>query len=235
MKAFIFDVDDTLYDQVQPFKNAYIKLFGEEHEDIDGIFVSSRKYSDVVFEASRKGLMTMEEMYIYRIRGALEDFGISISDGRALEFQRYYEEFQGEITMSRQIKKLLSDLRPRAKLGIITNGPAAHQWDKIHALGLTKWIPGQNIFVSGEVGVTKPGREIFDLAAGRMGLDKKEAYFVGDSLENDIVGAANAGWRTIWFNRRKKENGLSAAPDYTVYSEEELYDLMMGLGTARLS
>lgn len=229
MKAFVFDVDDTLYDQVQPFKRAYIKLFGREDDNIDKIFVSSRKYSDEVFEASESGLMTMEEMYIYRIRGALGDFGISVSDERALAFQRYYEEFQREITMSGQIKRLLSDLRPRAKMGVITNGPTKHQWSKINALGLTKWIPGQNILVSGEVGAAKPGRKIFDLAIDRMELDKNEAYFVGDSPENDVAGAANAGWKTIWFNRRNREDALSVKPDYTVRSEGELYDLLMGL------
>ena len=229
MKAFVFDVDDTLYDQVQPFKNAYVKLYGGENENINRIFVSSRKYSDEVFEASRSGLMTMEEMYIYRIRGALGDFGISITDERALEFQRYYEEFQGEITMSGQMKMLLSDLKVRAEMGAITNGPTEHQWYKIDALGLTEWIPRQNILVSGEVGAAKPSREIFDLATDRMGIDRSEAYFVGDSPENDIAGAAGAGWKTIWFNRRNKKNELPVKPDYTVYSERELYDLVMGL------
>ncbi|MCI8382876.1 MAG: HAD family hydrolase [Lachnospiraceae bacterium] len=228
MKAFIFDVDDTLYDQVQPFQNAYIKLFGKTNKDIDKIFVSSRKHSDEVFEASENGLMTMEEMYIYRIREALKEFGILISDERALEFQRYYQEFQADIVMTEKMKKLLSDLGHCVKMGVITNGPAQHQWDKVQALGLTKWIPRQNILVSGEAGAAKPDRKIFDLAVCKMGLDRTEAYYIGDSPANDIVGAANAGWRTIWFNRRNKK-AFSIKPDYTVCSEQELCNLIMKL------
>lgn len=229
MKAFIFDVDDTLYDQMQPFTNAYIKLFGKKSENIDKIFMASRRYSDEVFEASVNGLMTMEEMYIYRTKKALEEFGICVSDEAALKFQRYYEKFQMDIALSEKVKKLLSYLKGRARIGIVTNGPAEHQWNKVNALGLTEWIPRENIVISGEVHVTKPHKEIFDLAVNKMGLDKKETYFVGDSIENDIAGAANAGWRTIWFNRREKEKTLSVEPDYTVYTEQELYSCVSRL------
>ena len=113
-------------------------------------------------------------------------------------------------------------------MGVITNGPAQHQWDKVQALGLTKWIPRQNILVSGEAGAAKPDRKIFDLAVCKMGLDRTEAYYIGDSPANDIVGAANAGWRTIWFNRRNKK-AFSIKPDYTVCSEQELCNLIMKL------
>ena len=34
MKAFLFDVDDTLYDQVQPFARTFYRLYPERN-DID--------------------------------------------------------------------------------------------------------------------------------------------------------------------------------------------------------
>ena len=33
----------------------------------------------------------------------------------------------------------------------MTNGPSAHQWKKIHALGAEQWFPRESIFVSGEM------------------------------------------------------------------------------------
>lgn len=226
MRAFLFDVDDTLYDQAQPFERAYIKIFGEGHRDMDEIFAASRKYADEVFEAARSGQMSMERMYIYRIREALKEFDVPISDGDALEFQRYYERFQMDIQMSEEIKRILGLLKERAVTGVITNGPAQHQWDKINALGLTEWIPERNMLISGEVDITKPDRKIFDLAVCRLGLNREETYFVGDSQKNDIAGAADAGWKTIWFNRRKRKKEASVHPDYTVYSERELGELI---------
>ena len=66
MKAFLFDVDDTLYDQLQPFQRAYLKMFGEpEGVDLERLFSRSRKRGDEVFEASQLGTISMEEMYIF--------------------------------------------------------------------------------------------------------------------------------------------------------------------------
>ena len=97
MKAILFDVDDTLYDQVQPFARAYARVFGDSYPlregKIEEIFAVSRKYSDEVFKASTEGTITMEQMYIYRIQKALADFEVLITDEQALTFQKYYQDF----------------------------------------------------------------------------------------------------------------------------------------------
>ena len=39
MTAIFFDMDDTLYDQIEPFKKAYDTLFGDRfHVDIYDLF-----------------------------------------------------------------------------------------------------------------------------------------------------------------------------------------------------
>ena len=91
MDAVLFDVDDTLYDQREPFERAFRQLFGETYEiDMERLFALSRKYSDEAFEHSQSGQMTMDEMYIYRISKALKEFDIQISDEDALKFQEFY-------------------------------------------------------------------------------------------------------------------------------------------------
>ena len=90
MDAVLFDVDDTLYDQREPFERAFRQLFGETYEiDMERLFALSRKYSDEAFEHSQSGQMTMDEMYIYRISKALKEFDIQISDEDALKFQEF--------------------------------------------------------------------------------------------------------------------------------------------------
>ena len=67
MSAIIFDVDDTLYDQVIPFWNAYKAVFKDRFQlPMDDLFAASRRRSDEVFGPSQRGEITMEEMYIYR-------------------------------------------------------------------------------------------------------------------------------------------------------------------------
>ena len=56
MDAVLFDVDDTLYDQREPFERAFRQLFGETYEiDMERLFALSRKYSDEAFEHSQSG------------------------------------------------------------------------------------------------------------------------------------------------------------------------------------
>ena len=63
MIGLVFDVDDTLYEQIVPFENAYKSLFDIDI-DIEQFYLLSRHYSDVKFEASRNGEMTMDEYHI---------------------------------------------------------------------------------------------------------------------------------------------------------------------------
>jgi 2-haloacid dehalogenase len=50
-----------------------------------------------------------------------------------------------------------------------------------------------DVVVSGEVGVAKPEREIFDLTARRIGHDPASIYFTDDSPTN-VAAALDAGW-----------------------------------------
>lgn len=141
-KAILFDVDDTLYDQTVPFMEAYAEYFGEKPEvPAEVIYPVTRKYSDAVYSQAMAGEMTMEEMYIYRMQKAFEEFGIRITDQEALDFQKIYADRQHHIHMSPLMQDILAFCSGRAALGIITNGPSQHQWDKVRSLQAEKWIP----------------------------------------------------------------------------------------------
>ena len=51
--------------------------------------------------------------------------------------------------------------------------------------------------------VAKPDVQIFRIAEEKWGMNPANTYMVGDSLENDITGAKNAGWKTIWMNHHR--------------------------------
>ena len=75
--AVLFDVDDTLYDQTVPFMEAYAEFFGPDPDiPAEVIYPVTRKYSDQMFSRAMSGEMSMDEMYIYRVQKAFEEFGI---------------------------------------------------------------------------------------------------------------------------------------------------------------
>ena len=230
-KAVLFDVDDTLYDQTVPFKEAYAQYFGDKPAiPAEVIYPVTRKYSDQVYSQAMSGQITMEELYIYRVQKAFEEYNITITVEEALAFQKVYADRQRHIHMSETMEKILTYCAGKAKLGIITNGPSAHQWNKVKSLQAERWIPHENIFVSGDVGAEKPERKIFDHAKRTMKLEDAEVWFVGDSYELDVKGAVNAGWNAVWMNRRGREK-----PDdnvklmYEVGTEDELFEKMKGI------
>ena len=227
MIGLVFDVDDTLYEQIVPFKNAYRSLFDIDI-DMEKFSLLSRYYSDVKFEASRNGEMTMDEYHIYRIQEAARDLGVFLTDEQALNMQKEYKKNQQKLQMSDITINILELAKKNnVKLGVITNGPSEHQWAKIDALGVEKLIPRENIIVSGDLGIiNKPDVRIFDAMQEKLQLDTESLYYIGDSFENDIVGANNAGWKSIWINRYNKEYSTGTEIYIKVQNNYELFEII---------
>lgn len=207
MKAIFFDIDDTLYNQLEPFHRAYDMVFGNRFElNIEALFKARSRRSNEIFEDSQAGRITMEEMYIYRGQKAFADLGAVITEEEALEFQYAYAKMQADLQMPDVIRELLDDLKAKGiVLGVITNGPSEHQWKKVNVLNLQQWMPRQHLIISGDIGINKPSREIFDAARACVRTEIEEFWFVGDNYINDIAGAQNAGWKTLWLNRTGEE------------------------------
>ena len=226
MIGLVFDVDDTLYEQIVPFENAFRSLFDIDI-DMEKFYLLSRYYSDVKFEASRNGEMTMDEYHIYRIQEAAKDLGVYLTDEQALNMQKEYKKNQQKLKMSDTTVSILELAKKNnVKLGVITNGPSEHQWVKVDALGVEKWIPRENIIVSGDVGINKPDKRIFEVIQEKLQLGVESLYYIGDSLENDIVGANNAGWKSIWINRYNKEYRLGTEIYKEVQNNYELFEII---------
>ncbi|MEG0250596.1 MAG: HAD family hydrolase [Peptostreptococcus sp.] len=310
---FVFDIDDTLYDLEDPFKLAFFHMFGHTPSDIHDIFLDFRKYNNEVYEQALLGEITMEEMCIYRAQNAFKDHGIIIDEKKALEFQLLYLKDKKYIKLNEYIEALLKFLKKKQiPMGIISNGPHKEQFEKISYLGVERYIPRENIFISEDVGFHKPSVEIFDYAREHIlenllsrennqnnvgnhnkykseQFDKKiyenstinsisknssalpkvsrntceihiknklnnsentkqnhlntskiiknkkvnsdyDFFYIGDSYSNDICGAYNAGYRSIWINHRKySHSNMICKADYELSSFEKLFDLIVSL------
>ncbi len=206
--ALLFDIDDTLYDQVIPFGAAYERAFPDifgQGPSAEELFAARSRHSEHSFRKALGQEMTMEEMYRYRIREALAEFGYSVSDWEADRFQQIYEQTQRELKLSPVMEEILTYCKNNGVLlGVISNGPGAHQREKAKTLGLGRYMEKDHVIVSGDVGFVKPDVRIFRLAEKRLGLNPADTWYAGESFANDIVGAAQAGWHTIWLNRRQK-------------------------------
>ncbi|SER26682.1 putative hydrolase of the HAD superfamily [Gracilibacillus ureilyticus] len=226
MKTVIFDVDDTLYDQLLPFTHAVKEQIDHDftNSEIISLYVASRKYSDEVFEKHMSGEISALELQTYRIRKACEEFGLTISYEDAELFQDSYLRYQQQITLFPEIEKLLIKLsNEKRQIAILTNGVHDHQMMKVKQLQLERWVPENHIFVSGAIGHSKPSQKVFQHIENALQLVKDETVYIGDSYENDIAGAKQAGWKAVWFNhRRRKIKEPEWQADYTVDTPADL-------------
>ncbi len=135
------------------------------------------------------------------------------------------------------VVEALSSLRDRGwHTGIVTNGAMPHQAEKADRLGL---LPIVDAFCgSGELGVEKPDRRIFEEAirrcAGDHPLDQEMCWMVGDTPTPDIDGGRAAGLRTIWLHRGRRWNPLDGdPPDMTVGSVVEAVQAILSPSGSR--
>ncbi|NQI33767.1 HAD family hydrolase [Streptococcus suis] len=232
MKALVFDLDDTLYDQIQPFERALKRHLSVPEEQLVHLYLAFRHYADQVFEAAATGKVSLKDSHVYRMKAALADFGYQVSDGLALTIQIDYDYYQGQLELSPIYPAIFEACKQRdITLGIITNGPHRHQLRKIRTLGLQDWIEQEKMVISGQVGMTKPNPAIFKLTEERLGMAGQEICYVGDSFENDIIGAKSAGWQAIWFNHRKRQQPeTSVEPDKVVTEWLDLETAIIEMG-----
>lgn len=214
MDAVLFDMDDTLYDQAEPFAHAVRSVLGSLPASAGQIFKASRSHSGEVFAAYGAGRQPTDDMYLRRMHATLADFGVTISDKVAIQIQRAYDQGGTRaMTLSPAMAACLAWClaHTRRGVGVVTNGSLACQMDKWDSLDLGRWVEKGHMFVSEALGVAKPDAGIFSQALESMGARAEQTLFVGDSYDIDVRGARGAGLRVVWIDRGRK-----AAPPATV-------------------
>ncbi len=58
--------------------------------------------------------------------------------------------------------------------------------------------PFRFVVSSADYGIQKPHPMIFKAASALLACEASETWFVGDNFENDVLGAASVGMRSIW-------------------------------------
>ena len=109
----MFDVDDTMYDQQQPFRNAVKRVVPlVSDEDMHPLYIRFRHHSDENFPKVMAGEWTLEYMRAHRISQSLKDLDYPhITEEEGLLFQKIYEEELDNICLHEEVKKTLDFLK----------------------------------------------------------------------------------------------------------------------------
>ena len=134
--------------------------------------------------------------------------------------QLYIRSFNVELVPG--VKEVLEPLSEKYRLGVVSNAMSEVPRQALERSDLRKHFI--SITISRDIGIRKPDPEIFRYALSNMGIESHEAVHVGDSLEEDIKGAENAGMKTIWIADGDEE--IAIQPDFTIHSLRELTSLL---------
>ena len=216
VKAVFFDLDGTLLDHVLAEQRA-AQIFYEKHSSIlrastlEAFVKDWETASEKHMDQFLRGNVSFEEQRRRRIGDVMSHL-VSHEEAERI-FSNYLDAYEAHWTLFPEALDVLAALSSRGvRMSIITNGDAVQQKSKLQMLGLVQFF--EYILISGELGLAKPGREIFQTAADRMGCSTQECVHIGDSFENDVNGAMGAGMRAVWLDREGRGTPLAGGIGY---------------------
>lgn len=124
-------------------------------------------------------------------------------------------------------KELIYSLKEKYFLAILTNGATELQWFKVDSTGLRSAF--DTIIVSGDYGVGKPNKAIFDILIKSFKDRADKFLMIGNSLSSDIQGAVNAGLPCVWVDRDEEKPRASLTPTAVIRDLAELPALLKTL------
>ncbi len=119
-------------------------------------------------------------------------------------YQLYSENFHSEIVPGAE--RVLEVLHLKYKLAVISNATSNLSRRILRENDLDKFF--QVIFISRALGIRKTDPRIFHYTLEKLQVKPEEAVHVGDSIEQDIIGAKNAGLKAVWIKDKEKEETL---------------------------
>jgi putative hydrolase of the HAD superfamily len=200
IKAVFFDIDDTLYDT-----SGFAKLARK---------AALNAMIDAGLPLSHEDAYTLLREII-KEKGSNYDRHLNVLTKRVFGEEKPLLIALGMITYH-NVKFALLRLFPDTMstliylkaqgyhLGVISNGLTIKQYEKLIRLGLYHFF--DSVVTSQEAGVEKPDIAIFELAMSRMGCKAENSVMIGNSFNDDILGAINAGMSPVFLTQKLKES-----------------------------
>lgn len=183
-KAVTFDLDDTLA-VVERSRPALLD------DATAAVGAPSIDRADYLAAHARHGTgRTREPIF----RALLADHGVDDVDPAELA-RAYRAAIGAHLRPVPGVEVMLDRLSEHLPVGLITNGPAVAQRDKLERLGWTDRFDA--VVIAGRLGAAKPAPEPFEVAARRLDVEVEELLHVGDDRRADIDGARAVGAETI--------------------------------------
>lgn len=229
LRALFFDIDDTLYSTSD--------------------FVATAR-GEAVRAMVRAGIDLDEETVLHELAEVTQEFGANHAGHYDKLIQRlppgavrpgaaplivaagviaYHQTKNRAFSPYEDALEVLRTLKDRGlALGVISAGVGIKQAEKIVRLGVDKIVDPRYVFITDPMGIAKSNPKLYARACEIVGVDPREAAYVGDHPAHDVDVPRRLGMRTFLSRRGGKYSAQepSEPADHTVHNFWDLLDIL---------
>ena len=196
--AISFDADGTLWDFHKVMRHALglalVELDRQVGSAADGLTIDRLIEIRDLVAATSAPIRTMEDVRQEAFCRSLREIGRPDDELASRLSALYLHHRFHDIELYPDAAPALEGLRGRYRLGLLTNGNTYPE-----RCGLADTF--DFVVLAQDHGFRKPDPRLFHVAVQQCGCRPEEVLHVGDSWENDVQGALDAGLPAVWLNR----------------------------------
>ena len=219
----VFDLDDTLYDEIEYCKSG----FAAAAKSLSG----------------RQGLATYETLFnafwrqftagnrSHAFDAGLDEAGVKYNDELIANLVKTYRRHSPQITLPCETKDALEALYKKYKLALLTDGFLPAQELKVSAMGIEKYF--RCIIFTEKLGrqFWKPSPLGFEEIIRRFDAKPQNCAYIADNEGKDFIAPNKLGFSTIKVVRpagfhTEKNPDAAAQPQHTINSLRGLAGLL---------
>lgn len=224
-KAVIFDLDDTLYDEMQFVRNGFKKV---------ALYISQ------VYKINRNKAYNLLIRILHDYgRGkvfdlALSRLGLPVNKQVVAKLVSVYRYNNYKLKPFKGTTRALFHLRRKGyKMALLTDGNCRVQRHKVSLLGIGRFF--DCLVYSRQYGISceKPSQFIYQKCLKKLEVEPYDAIYVGDNPYKDFIGAKKIGMQTIMIKTgRRKTAGFPSGygAEYFVSSMGSILEVIRKLG-----
>ncbi len=228
LRTILFDIDDTLFSTSafagRARRNAVRAMIAAGLDLPEDEVL--RELDEVISEFSSNYEHHFDKL-LQRLRQSeqLTNPALIVASGVAA----YHDTKFRELEPYPDVLPLLEALaRAGVQAGIVTHGWTIKQAEKLVRLGLLPYLDPKAIFISDQIGISKPNPKLYSHVLKDLGREPSEVMYVGDNPTTDVAPPKSLGMITVWARRGAKEGAElgGIAPDHVVDDLDELRSIL---------
>lgn len=222
IKGVIFDLDDTLISEREYIKSGFKSVANKISNDY-------KKNECKIYEVLYSEFEIDSKNVFNRV---LDKLSLEYDKSYILELINTYRSHIPNIKLYDDAIYIIKELYNKdIKLGIITDGYAITQRNKLQVLDIDKYF--EYIIVTDELGreFWKPHKKSYEMMKNNLGLEYEELVYIGDNITKDFITPNQLGMNTIMIERKEGiysniKTDIEYRADITINRLDELVNIL---------